>query len=55
MTPEELKALKDKRDELMRQATAAAHDYAAACDVGDERCHAFDIYENLRCAGRVYE
>jgi hypothetical protein len=54
MTNEELEQIKAKRDELMREATAVAYAYFAACDVGDERIAAGEIFDNLRNAGRVY-
>lgn len=54
MDAQELKALKDKRNELMTQATQAAYEYFCECDIGDERVAAGEIYDNLRNAGRVY-
>lgn len=49
--PETLKAL---RDRLIREAEKAAHEYAANCDLGDERVAAFEVFENVRTAGAVY-
>lgn len=54
MGEQELKALKDKRNALMREAEKAAYEYFCACDVGREREKACEIYENVRTAGRVY-
>ena len=54
MSKEELEQLKAKRNELMREAEKAAHAYFVACEVGDERVYAGEIYDNLRLAGRVY-
>lgn len=51
---ETLEQLKAKRNQLMVDATKAAHEYFAACEVGDERIAAGEIYDNLRNAGRVY-
>lgn len=51
---EKLRFLKNTRNELMAAAEKAAHAYACECDVGEERIKAFEIYENLRNAGRVY-
>lgn len=46
--------LRNARNELMREAEQAAYKYFCACDLGTEREKAHEIYENLRCAGRVY-
>lgn len=54
MSEQELKALKDKRNQLMREAEKAAYEYFCECEVGVEREKAHDVYENLRTAGRVY-
>jgi len=54
ITEEQLKALKAKRDGLMREAEQAAYAYFCECEIGTEREKAHDIYENLRLAGRVY-
>lgn len=50
----ELEKLKAERNRLMREAEKAAYQYCCAVDVGIEREKAFEIYENLRNAGRVY-
>jgi hypothetical protein len=55
MTEEEvIAALKKRRNELLKDAASVAYEYAAACDLGTEREKAFEIYENIRNAGRVY-
>lgn len=54
MTTEELQQLKDRRNQLMREAEKVAYAYFCECDVGREREKAHEIYENLRLAGRVY-
>lgn len=54
ITPEQLDALRVKRNEMMRAAEKAAYEYFCACEVGREREKASDIYDNLRNAGRVY-
>jgi rRNA-processing protein FCF1 len=51
---EELEKLKEARNSAMRTAEKLAYAYACACEVGNERSMAFDIYENVRNAGRVY-
>lgn len=51
---QKLARLKEARNTAMRAAEKAAHEYARECDLGNERNKAFDIYENLRNAGRVY-
>ena len=51
---QKLARLKAARNELMRQAEKAAHEYFKECELGPERIAAGDIYENLRTAGRVY-
>jgi hypothetical protein len=51
---EALQELKDKRNQLMREAEKAAYEYFCECDVGREREKAHEIYENIRTAGRVY-
>jgi hypothetical protein len=43
-------SLKEKRDKLIRDAEAAAHKYAASCDLGPERERAFEVFQNLRYA-----
>lgn len=45
---------KEARNKLMREAEKAAYAYACEVDVGLEREKAFEIYENIRTAGRVY-
>ena len=51
-------------EQVVNAARAAAHlavsaaekawyEYAGMCEVGPERCRAFDIYENIRVARRV--
>jgi hypothetical protein len=54
MNKEELANLKEIRDSAMRTAEKAAYSYACACEVGNERTKAFEIYENVLNAGRVY-
>jgi hypothetical protein len=54
MSEEILKSLKDERDKAMDDAIKTAYAYFCACDIGTEREKAFEIYENLRTAGRVY-
>lgn len=54
MSEEQLNSLKSDRNRLMREAEQAAYRYACECDVGREREKAFEIYENIRTAGRVY-
>lgn len=51
---QKLADLKKARNELITKATEAAYAYFCECEVGIEREKAHDIYENLRCAGRVY-
>jgi hypothetical protein len=53
-TTEELAQMKVARDESMRIAEKAAYAYACECEVGNERFKAFEIYENILNAGRVY-
>ena len=54
ISEKELQERKDKRDQLMREAQKAAHEYAVECELGSERTAAFTILENLTNAGRVY-
>lgn len=51
---ETLDEKKINRNKLMNETEKVAYDYACACDIGDERERAFEIYENIRIAGRVY-
>jgi hypothetical protein len=53
---QELAKLKEIRDDLMRQAELAAHNYCGALGMEDmrEREAAFEIKENLHRAGAVY-
>ena len=50
-----LEELKAARSSAMITAEIAAHQYAVECDIGEERVKAFEIHENIRNAGRVYE
>lgn len=54
MSNDELEALKAERNRLWEATMKAAYTYAVECDIGREREKAFEIYENLRTAGRVY-
>lgn len=36
--------------EKLREAEKAWHAYAALCDVGPDRVHAFEVFENVRTA-----
>lgn len=54
MTEEDLQKLKAERNRLMQEAVSAAYKYCCECEVGREREKAFEIYDNLRNAGRVY-
>lgn len=51
---QKLARLKVARNVAMREAEKAAHEYARECDLGNERNKAFEIYDNIRLAGRVY-
>jgi len=55
-SPQELAKLKEIRDDLMRQAELAAHNYCGALGMEymREREAAFEIKENLHRAGAVY-
>lgn len=48
------KTPRDLMQEKLREAEAAAFAYFQSCEIGDERGKAYDIYENVRLAGRVY-
>jgi len=50
----DLDQLREERNKLIRDAEQAAHYYACQCEIGREREKAFEIYENLRTAQRVY-
>ena len=54
MNEQELQALKEKRDQLIREAEKAAYEYFCECEISFERLKAHEIYENLRNARRVY-
>lgn len=52
----EAQVLADAERAAHRAIEAAAkawYEYAALCDVGPKRTHAFEVYENLRHARRV--
>lgn len=48
-----LDLLKQDLLEKHRAAEKAAYEYFCACEVGDERSRAFEVYENIRNATRV--
>jgi len=53
MTKEELKELKEDALNTLDDAVGKLHKYACACDLGDERIWAFEVFENARLAVRV--
>tara|TARA_R110000744_G_scaffold64994_3_gene133540 strand:+ start:46 stop:210 length:165 start_codon:yes stop_codon:yes gene_type:complete len=54
MSEEELKALKEDALSTLRDAEQKMYKYAGACDLGDERTKAFEIYQNIRHAVLVH-
>ena len=54
MSEKTLEQLRDEMYAKQREAEQAAHAYAVACDVGQERTKAFEIYDNIRNATRVF-
>lgn len=44
----DLNELKKEMHKKQREAENAAYAYAIACEIGDERTRAFQIYENIR-------
>ena len=54
MSEAELKALKEDALNTLDDAVGKLHKYASACDIGDERIWAFEVYQNARLATRVH-
>lgn len=52
-TKEELDQMKQDALESLQVAITKLHNYACACEVGNERTRAFEIYQNARVAARV--
>ncbi|PHM23282.1 hypothetical protein [Xenorhabdus budapestensis] len=50
---EKLAELKRIAYEKYQEALTAWHEYACACDLGNERIAAFERYENIRLALRI--
>jgi len=53
MSEEELMAMKKDAMNALQEAITKLHNYACACDIGDERTRAFEVFENARTASRV--
>ena len=51
---ERIQILKATVLKKMREAELAMYNYARILPLGDERTRAFEVYENLRNAGRVH-
>ena len=47
--------LRKEAQEKLHEAEKAYYTYAAYLPIGDERVKAFEVFENIRNAGRVYE
>lgn len=47
--------LRKVAQEKLREAEKAYHDYAKSLPISEERFKAWEIYENIRNAGRVYK
>lgn len=54
MNDEELKALKEDALNTLDDAVAKLHKYAGACELGNERIWAFEVFQNARLATRVH-
>lgn len=52
-TPEELELMKRDLIDKHQAAVTAAHEYACALPLGDDRVRAFEIFQNLRLAACV--
>ncbi|MBY0237898.1 MAG: hypothetical protein K2X55_01140 [Burkholderiaceae bacterium] len=50
---DKLDELKRKRNAAIDAAERAAYEYFTTCNIGQERCRAADVYENVRTALRV--
>lgn len=50
MTDKTVEQLKEEAFAALREAEKKMHSYASACEVGDEREKAFEIFENIRLA-----
>jgi len=50
----DLEFLKKRMLEKRQEAEKAAYDYCCACEIGEEREQAFEIYERIRNATRLY-
>lgn len=44
---------REKAHKALNAAESAWHEFAALCEVGEERTRAFDVYENVRTARRL--
>ncbi|MBD2804099.1 hypothetical protein ABLB84_06295 [Xenorhabdus szentirmaii] len=53
MTEQEKDELKRIAYEKHQEALTAWHEYACACDLGNERVEAFERYQNIRMALRI--
>jgi hypothetical protein len=51
--PRPTNPVKDEAFAALRDAERKMYAYATSCDIGLEREQAFQIYENVRLAGRV--
>lgn len=51
---EKLAAAKDAAHRALDAAEKAWYAYAGMADVGPERTRAFEVYESVRCARRVF-
>lgn len=52
-TPGELAIMKRDMLEKHQKAVTAAHQYACALPIGNERTQAFEIYQNMLYATRI--
>lgn len=50
MNEQELKTLKEEALSALRDAAQKMYDYAAACEIGEERTKAFEMQRNIRHA-----
>lgn len=48
-----LKIRKGSALSALRLAESKMHDYASACELGDERVWAFEMFERIRNVGRL--
>lgn len=57
MSESEREIIEELKEDMLKkrnEAEKAAYAYCCACDLGDEREKAFQIYENIRNATRLY-